>query len=203
MKLRKLAKRVVNKIIGRTGKPQSVSLIEGGYIEVGAGCDLQSMTVFIFNKVPGKRYIKMGDNCCVRGTIILYRDSSEIILGNNVYVGPGTYIECAEKIQIGSHVLISMNCNLIDTNSHSLHSLDRRKDAIEWQKGLAFKDWSVVKSSAISIGNDCWVGLRSIIMKGVQLGTGTIVAAGSVVTKSTNSFDVIAGNPATVIRKAD
>lgn len=203
MKQASLIVRAFNKITGRSSKPQSVSLIEQGYIEAGSGCDLQSMTVFIFNKVPGKKYIKMGDNCCVRGTIILYRDSSEVVLGNNVYIGPGTYIECAEKVAIGSHVLISMNCHIIDTNSHSLHSIDRRDDAIEWQKGLIYKDWSVVKSSQILIGDNCWVGLRSIIMKGVQLGGGTIVAAGSVVTKSTDSFDVIAGNPAVFIRKSD
>jgi acetyltransferase-like isoleucine patch superfamily enzyme len=52
----------------------------------------------------------------------------------------------------------------------------------------------------ISIGDDVFIGMHSLIMKGVTIGRGTVVGAGSVVTKSLPSYCVAAGNPATILR---
>lgn len=183
--------------------PEYRTLIRQGFIKNGEGCDLNAMNVILFEKVPGVTNFEMGNNCCIRGTIILYKSDSRVTLGNNVYIGPGTFIECAEKITIGDNVLISMNCNIIDTNSHSLKSAERLNDSIEWQKGLAHKDWSNVQSSAIHIHNRSWIGLRSIILKGVSVGEGSIVAAGSVVTKQVQPYTMVGGNPASFIKETE
>jgi len=198
-----LVTRIVNKLLSRPPVSPADELIRQGHLRVGQSCDLSAMSVFIPDKVPGNLNIEIGDNCCIRGSLVLYRKTSKIRIGNNVYIGPGTLLECVEEIEIGNDVLISTNCNIIDTNSHSVHSQERIADTVDWQKGLAHKNWDVVDSRKISIGNHCWLGLRSILLKGVSLAEGTIVAAGSVVTKSTEAFTVVAGNPAQFIRKAD
>lgn len=172
-------------------------------MEVGQSCDLSGMNVFIADKRPGSGNIRIGNTCCIRGTLVVYRHAAKIEIGNNVYIGPGTILECAEEIRIGDNVLISSNCNLIDTNSHSLHSYERVDDTADWKKGLAHKNWDIVVSKKLTIGNNSWLGLRTIIMKGVTLGEGTIVAAGSVVTKSSEPFSLVAGNPARFIRNVD
>jgi acetyltransferase-like isoleucine patch superfamily enzyme len=198
--LKKLAK----KLLGRTsGEGPVQALIKKGVIKVGSGCEISGLQALVFHTEQGVTNIEIGNNSCVRGTLVIYRPESKIIIGNNVYIGHLTTLECAEEIRIGNDVLISMQCNLIDTNSHSLHSYERVRDTIDWQKGLEYKDWSVVHSKKISIGDNCWLGLRSIVTKGVVLGEGTIVGAGSVVTKGTEPFSVVAGNPAVFIKHVD
>jgi acetyltransferase-like isoleucine patch superfamily enzyme len=194
--LLKIAKRI---LIGKQ-TPANASYIKSGIIKSGKLCDLESMTVFMADNKNTIDNIIIGDNCCIRGRIILYRSTSRVIIGDNVYIGPNTCLECVDEIKIGSNVLISSDCNLIDTNSHSLHSSERIEDTRDWQKGLKHKNWNVVETKKINIEDHCWVGLRSIIMKGVDLKEGTIVASGSVVTKTTEPFTVIGGNPAKFIK---
>ena len=52
----------------------------------------------------------------------------------------------------------------------------------------------------VAIGDDVWIGTRAIILPGVRIGRGAIVAAGAVVTRDVNEFDIVGGNPARVIR---
>jgi acetyltransferase-like isoleucine patch superfamily enzyme len=179
------------------------ALIQRGIIKVGVNCDIKGLRIMIFADNVQHLLLEIGNETCIRGTLIFYTNSSKIEIGDNVYIGQRTIFECAKGIKIGNNVLISSDCHLIDTNSHSLHSAERMEDRIEWQKGLKYKNWDLVKSSNINIANYCWLGLRSIVMKGVNLGEGTVVSAGSVVVKSTSNYDVIGGNPAIFIKKTD
>lgn len=197
-----IARKVVNKLRGPV-RPAYLDLVEQGFVRVGKECDLSGINIILVDREPGTTYIEIGDKCCIRGTLMLYRPQSRIFIGNNVYIGPGTFLECVEEIRIGNDILVSMNCNIIDTNSHSLHSYERIEDTVDWQKGLAFKNWDVVQSKKIVIEDKCWIGLRSIVMKGVTLGEGTVVGAGSVITKTTEPFSIMGGNPAVLIRKGD
>ena len=56
------------------------------------------------------------------------------------------------------------------------------------------------KGQDIQIGNDCWIGANTTILKGVRIGDHSIVGAGAVVTKNIPSYSVAVGNPARVIR---
>ena len=99
-------------------------------------------------------------------------------------------------IKLGIHIPI-------DTNAHSVHSEDRKKDVSDWKKGPSNKDWSKVKHAKIKVEEKSWIGFNSIITKGVVLNEGTIIGCGSVVTESTEPFGVYAGNPAIFIKKSD
>jgi acetyltransferase-like isoleucine patch superfamily enzyme len=74
--------------------------------------------------------------------------------------------------------LIAYQSVFSDHNSHSILWSERRTDVLDWNAGK--KDWSVVQRAPIRIGNKCWIGMRSIILKGVELGDGCVVGAGSV-----------------------
>ena len=173
---------------------------KNGILKIGKQCEIYEDTIFIVNDKHSNIQIEIGDNVCIRGKIILYTTSAKVKIGSNVYIGPNSLIECSNEIIIGNYVLISSNCNISDNDSHSIDFIERRCDSINWSMGLSKKDWNHVNSGKITIENDCWIGLRSIILKGVNLQTGSIVGAGSVVTKGTNEFDIVVGNPARVIR---
>ena len=65
----------------------------------------------------------------------------------------------------------------------------------------AYKDWSNVKEDKVTIKDKAWIGFNSIILKGVTIGEGSIVGAGSVVTKDIPDWSIVGGNPAKVIRE--
>ena len=76
----------------------------------------------------------------------------------------------------------------------------------EAREGLmlaSLKDWSVVRSAPIVIEDRAWIGFNAIILKGVTIGEGSVVAAGAVVTKDVEPYTVVAGNPARVVKRLE
>lgn len=118
-----------------------------------------------------------------------------IVNPNNLFFDPndlnnfhsfGIYYQAIGRINIGKGTYIAPNCGLI-TSNHDIDNLDLHS-----------------KIESISIGKECWIGMNSVILPGVELGDKTIVGAGSVVTKSfRNGHCIIAGNPARVIKEIE
>ena len=63
------------------------------------------------------------------------------------------------------------------------------------------KDWSVVPTAAVRIEDKVWIGFNVIVLKGVTIGEGAVVGAGSVVVNDVPAWSVAVGNPARVIRE--
>ena len=148
------------------------------------------------------RYLKnakfnVGHGSSVHSTIVFEKEGAQLIVGKNTYVG-GATISCAQKISIGNNVQIAWGVVLIDHNSHSLDYRVRRNDLPDQKNGN--KDWNQVSIKNIDIEDDVWIGLNSIVMKGVKIGRGAIIGAGSVVTKDVLEMTVVAGNPAVQIK---
>lgn len=113
---------------------------------------------------------------------------SRIVIGDNVGISGSTI--CARKrVTIGNNVLIGSGCLITDSDAHPLDWRDRR-DVYD-EKTL---------SAPVAIGNDVFVGARSLILKGVKIGDRAVIGAGSVVTKDVPADALVAGNPAKVIR---
>jgi acetyltransferase-like isoleucine patch superfamily enzyme len=142
--------------------------------------------------------VEIGEGSIVEGNLVCERDGACILVGRNTFIG-GSFLVSASRIEIGDDVLISWGCNIVDHNSHAIGWPQRMGDVKDWYEGK--KNWSVVEVKPIKIGNKSWVGLNVIILKGVEIGEGAIVAAGSVVVKSVPAWTIVAGNPASVIRK--
>ena len=146
--------------------------------------------------------LTIGTSCLIRGAVAFTRSNSFLTIGSNSAVGANTLFMCASEIAIGNNVLISFDCLIADNNAHSIFYQDRRSDLPNVLNAYS-KDWSNVCISPIIIEDDVWIGARSIILKGVCIGERSIVAAGSVVTKSVPPDCIVAGNPAKIVKYID
>jgi acetyltransferase-like isoleucine patch superfamily enzyme len=155
----------------------------------------------INNNLGDKTKIVIGHNCDVRGELMTFGHGGEITIGNYSFVGERTKIWSAKKITIGNRVLISHNVNIHDNNSHPLDSKLRHEDFKHIATVGLQKD-NNLNEKIIIIGDDVWIGFNSIILKGVTIGEGAIVGAGSVVTKDVAPYTIVAGNPAKFIKNA-
>lgn len=109
-----------------------------------------------------------------------------IVLGKGVYPGdsPGCYLQAINGIELGDYTNLGPGVGLISAN-HDPNDND-----------------SWLSAPPIRLGKRCWVGMNAVILPGVQLGDGTIVGAGAIVTRSfPNGNCVIAGNPARVVKE--
>jgi acetyltransferase-like isoleucine patch superfamily enzyme len=142
--------------------------------------------------------LSVGEGSIVEGSLISEREGSEIIIGANTFIGE-SLIASANRIEIGDDVLIAWGCNIVDHNSHSIVWRDRQMDVRNWYVGR--KDWSHVITKPVRIGDKCWIGFNVAILKGVQIGEGAVIGAGSVVTKDVSPWTVVVGNPARMVRE--
>jgi len=145
-----------------------------------------------------KSKLTIGKGSIIEAIIVSDRDGAQISIGEDTFIGSSSLIS-AEKIEIGSDVLIAWGCWLVDHDSHAISWKKRSKDVGDWRQGR--KNWDVVKAEPIVIKNKAWIGFNSIILKGVTIGEGAIVGAGSVVTKDVPPYTIVAGNPAKIIRE--
>lgn len=109
-------------------------------------------------------------------------EPARLTIGDFSSVGDRTQIHCCREVTIGDYVLISWDVNILENNFHTTTD-------------------GGIKSAPIVIGNRVWIGCRAIILAGVTIGEGSIVAAGSVVTRDVPPGTLVAGNPAKVIRE--
>lgn len=130
----------------------------------------------------GVKYSELGINGCCRFDV---RDSGILIIGENVGLSDVT-ITCHEKIAIKNNVIIGVGTQIRDTDNHSLNPEDR----------LNSKDWENKKTAPILINQNVFLGTNVIVLKGVTIGENSIIAAGSVVTKSIPNNEIWGGNPA-------
>ena len=174
-----------------------------GNLVCGQNVSLGKAIIHIQSPKDNNINIEIGSDSIIEGKIILYSSDAKVKIGNRVFIGPETMLFCYDSIIIKDDVLISWDCTLIDTNAHSLRSSERVNDVLDWGKGPANKDWSKVESKCITVEEKVWIGFKSIIMKGVKIGKGSIVASGSVVTKDVEEFVIVGGNPANKIKDTE
>lgn len=122
-------------------------------------------------------------------TAFAVKAGAELTIGNHVGIS-GTAIMCNQKITIGDNVQIGSGCCIYDTDFHSTDYTMRRSMSTD-----------VPKKAPVEIGNDVFIGARSMILKGVHIGKGAVIGAGSVVTKDIPEFEIWAGNPAILVRR--
>ena len=159
-------------------------------IEFGNKCSFRGNTIFFKSF---KSTIRIGDECTFNSSSnfnyrgINHRCILQTTKGGNIVIGnhcgfSGVSIVSSISVVIGNDVLCGTNVIIGDRNDH-----ENRYP--EWQP------------KPVKIGDNVWIGMNSIIMRGVTIGDNSIIGAGSIVTKNIPSNVIAAGSPCKVIKE--
>lgn len=136
--------------------------------------------------------IQIGENSVIGGELLVFPDGGLIQIGDHCFVGPDSRIWSGDEIFIGNRVLISHGVNIHDSIAHSLSAAERHQHFVQ----ILLRGNSAlgaVRKAAVRIEDDAWIGFNAVIMKGVTVGKGAVVAAGAIVTKDVPPFTIVAG----------
>lgn len=111
-----------------------------------------------------------------------------LVIGDDVDLATGVLVTTDGGVEIGDRTLIGYGSKIVSRNHVVPHG-----------RGRIFSAGHT--SAAVSIGPDCWIGANVLVLPGVTIGEGVVVAAGSVVTKDVPPFCFAAGVPARVIKQ--
>lgn len=146
-----------------------------GRLVIGENLNLNSGR--LFNPIGG-------DTIC---RFIVQKEGS-LVIGNNVGISNSTFF-ASSSITIGDNVRIGGGCKIWDTDHHSIFQSQRLNVPEIKPAGLA-----------VVIRDNVWLGADVTVLKGVEIGAGSVVAAGSVVTKNISNDELWGGNPAKFIK---
>lgn len=134
--------------------------------------------------------IEIGPKCELNQGVELNPWGGSIRIARRVWLGPYVVIYGHGGVEIGESTLVSMHCAILSSN-HAIPAM-----------GTLIRD---VPDELLptKIGRDVWIGANAVILGGVTVGDGAIVAAGAVVTKDVEAGAVVAGVPARLVRKRE
>jgi acetyltransferase-like isoleucine patch superfamily enzyme len=168
-------------------------------VRVGAGCWLErrdSFARFRSEKNPG---LALGCRAQVfTWTAFNVEPTGSIEVGDDSILVGGVFM-CAERISVGRRVVISYHVTLADSDFHPIDPNARIQDAIANSPHGDRSHRPFVESDPISIGDDVWIGVGAIILKGVSIGAGARIEPGTVVTRDVLAGHTIAGNPGRIV----
>lgn len=130
------------------------------------------------------RFRCIGRDCRLDKSLFVF--PGRVTLGNRCYVGRYSYLD--GDITIGDHTMLASSVAIVGGD----HAFD--------QRDVLMIDSSREHWKPTRIGCDVWIGHGAIILNGVTIGDGAVVAAGSVVVRDVPPYAVVAGNPARLIR---
>jgi acetyltransferase-like isoleucine patch superfamily enzyme len=167
----------------RLTRPRDIRLGKGTY--VGAGARLSATP----NGIVVGRNTRIMPGAVI--DVYNYRgiEDAGIRIGDDCVVGPDCIIYGARTVTIGDHVLMGARVTIIPHD----HPHER---------GALIRDQGMV-SAPVTIEDNVWLGANAIVLKGVTIGTGSVIGAGSIVTRDVPPYTVVAGSPARVIRSIE
>jgi acetyltransferase-like isoleucine patch superfamily enzyme len=133
--------------------------------------------------------IEVGDNCIFKegSYFLLTKPNPYLKIGNNVGIGRNCYLAIKSKLTIGDNTRFGHNITILD-NEHKFN----KNDLISNQEA---------RIEEITIGEDCWIGSNTTILRGVEICNNSVVGANSLVNKSIPANQIWGGNPARFLKK--
>jgi acetyltransferase-like isoleucine patch superfamily enzyme len=145
--------------------------------------------------VRGHARIRIGKNCTFSSLNVRtgrFRDDPELTFGDDCYVGFGVMFQLNQRIRMGNHVLIAGNSSIQDSDGHP-------SDPEKRMRGETELDESDI--APVEIHDYAWLGRSSHVLKGVTIGRGAVVAAGSVVASDVPDGAIAMGVPARILKR--
>lgn len=159
-------------------------LVHGSAFQGTLVCAISPLTEISMDK-GGK--LEIGDSFRMRdGATLRVRKSGTCKIGKNVSLNSNNIIACHESVMIGDNVQFSPNVQIYD------HDHDYRAEG-----GISAMRY---QTTPVVIGNDCWIGANTVILRGTELGEGCVVGAGSVLKGKYPAGSVIVQKRETTVR---
>lgn len=176
----------------------SVALLYAKGVEIGKNVKFVGVPVVTRRR---RSRIKIADRCFIRSDATsnlvginhrcifsTFGDGAEIVIGMHVGIS-GAVIGAREQILIGDDVIIGANAVITDFDWHDISPVTRRT--------------GVGDSKPVVIGNNVWIGMNAIVLKGVTIGENSVIGAGSVVTGNIPANVIAAGNPCRMVKEIE
>lgn len=197
-----LASRLINKLSKIKSTFNNIRFLEGynHKYQLIAGINPRfTDNAKVINHGANPNSIKLGNGVFIDGTLEVYKHG-QLVIDDYTFLG-NSRIFCTTSICIGKGCWIADHVFIMDSNLHPISPKKRLQDAIDFAQGIFPDTYLEVINAPVIIKDAVWIGVSSIILKGVTIGEGAIVGAGSVVTKDVPPWTIVAGNPARIIRE--
>ena len=173
-------------IFGKLRKSKIKISGDNNILYIGKNTLLRDSNIFIKGN---NNILYIGDDCVVNNTsIILDNEGTEIKIGNKTSIAKAQIVSLEPyNIEIGEDCMLSYDIEIRNTDSHKIYDKDTNK--------------RINEGKSVNIGNHVWLGMRAVILKGVNIGNNSIVAGGSIVTKDVKANTIVSGSPARQIKE--
>ena len=149
-----------------------------------------------FSKLePG---LTIGRNCTMDGVHFAIGAEARVEIGDYCYFTNAVLL-CELELRIGNYVVIGWNTTLADTDFHPIAPAERVADAIAVSPLGKDKPRPFIARKVVTIEDDVWIGPNATILKGVTIGAGAFIEAGSLVTRDVPPGARVIGNPAQIL----
>jgi acetyltransferase-like isoleucine patch superfamily enzyme len=169
-------------------------------VRLGCDCFLERKNSFDRYRSEQNPGLVLGDRVRVYSfTDLNIEPSGMVAIGDDSIVVGGIFM-CAQRITIGKRVIISYDVTIADSDFHPTDPAARKLDAIA---NSPYGDKSLrpyIETSPVKIGDDVWIGIGAIILKGVKIGARARIGAGAVITRDVPVGGYYIGNPARAVK---
>jgi acetyltransferase-like isoleucine patch superfamily enzyme len=170
----------------------------------GEGVYLETAQIFRFMRSKKNPAVELGAHVsCYAGVSFALGAEGSCKVGDFTLLN-GALIMADERIEIGRHCLVSWNVGIADSDFHPIDTAQRRLDTMALAPFYQHRPpRPPLKTAPVIIADNVWIGMNAIVLKGVTIGENSVVAAGSVVSKSVPANVVVAGNPAVIVKQLE
>jgi acetyltransferase-like isoleucine patch superfamily enzyme len=144
----------------------------------------------------------IGSHCTLEDVGFALGEQAKITIGEYCYLS-GVQLLCEMEIAIGNYVMIGWNTTIADTDFHPIAPADRIADAVAVSPLGNGRPRPPIIRRPVIIEDDVWIGPNVTILKGVRIGTGAFIEAGTLVTRDVAPRTRLMGNPAHVIGEVE
>jgi acetyltransferase-like isoleucine patch superfamily enzyme len=142
--------------------------------------------------------LTIGDHCTMDGVQFALGPEGRVEIGPYCYFINAVLL-CEQELRIGRYVVIGWNATITDTDFHPIAPAERIADAIACSPLGRGRARPPLKRQPVVIEDDVWIGPNAAILKGVRLGAGAVIEAGSVVLRDVPPGARVFGNPAQIV----